>query len=128
MHAASVPDAKTVKKMTAESYGHPLNAADIGPFVVPSTEYERILKHFSESELDASAWPGDIEMGSIRVVLRGGSSVRYCWFWLGKKGRLSFSCGGVRYRSIGERFADDETMSLDALVREIHSGSGAKRE
>ncbi len=130
MSKAYVPDAKSVDEMIAESYGHPLSpiARDIGPFVVPRTEYENILKHFRASEIDRSAWPDDREMGTVRLVLSGGTTIRYCWFWLGKKNRLGFSYGGVRYISVGERFADDETLALDAVVREIHERATAGKQ
>ena len=119
-HSAFVPPVESIEEVIAEAYGHPLAAKDVGPFKVPKTKWESILRHFRQSEPHDSAWPKDCELGTVRLVLKGGRVIRLCWFWLGKQARLSFSCGGIRYRSVGERFASDETLTLDALVREIH--------
>jgi hypothetical protein len=126
MRTAYVPDVDAIDSMSAEAYGHPVLMDNVGPFVVPRAEYENILKHLRKSEIHTSAWTGNQEVGTIRIDLKGGTTVRYCWFWMGKKGRLSFSYGGIRYRTIGERFADDETLAIDALIREIHARTSQK--
>jgi hypothetical protein len=115
----NIPKVKNIEKMIAEAYSHHLTIPDTEPFEIPSDYYETILKHFRDAKPDTNAWSGDSEIGTVRLLLEGGRSIRICWFESGHKARLSFSCGGIRYRSTGERFAEDENMALDAMIRKL---------
>jgi hypothetical protein len=115
-----IPAAAGVGKMIAEAYAHPLPAQDIGPFEVPNRHFEQILQHFHNAEIDSEPSLAGQELGTARLIFPHGATVRICWFWVGHKGRMYFSYGGIRYRTVGTKFADDETLAFDALIRKIH--------
>lgn len=115
-----LPEPKEIDSVTAEAYSHFLPVADVQPFVVPKKYYDDLLKHFRDAELDRISDTLDEELGSIRIRLVGGRSIRICWFWAGQGDRLCFSWCGMRYRATGERFAKDETLAVDAFVRRIN--------
>ena len=116
----TIPPLEHIESITAESYSHPLPVADIAPFSVPKKYYRELLSRFVEAEPDKLASSESQELGTLRISLVGGRSVRICWFWAGHKDRLCFSWCGMRYRAIGNRLAADETLDLDAMVRRIH--------
>jgi hypothetical protein len=111
---------ENIESITAEAYSHFLPVADVPPFVVPKKYYGDLLKHFQDAELDKIADPLNEELGTIRMGLVGGRSIRICWFWSGQGDRLCFSWCGMRYRATGDRFAKDETLAIDSLVRRIY--------
>jgi hypothetical protein len=118
-----IPEAKDIDKIVAEVYDHQLTPffPDIGPFEIPREDYEKVFHYFRNAQLDERLPSSvSVEMGTIRFIMKEGGGFRICWFWVGKGGRLAFSWNGIRYRSAGERFAFDETMEVDAVVREIH--------
>jgi hypothetical protein len=118
-----IPEAKDIDKIVAEVYDHPLTPffPDKGPFEIPREDYEKVLHFFRNAQRDETT-PShvSVEMGTIRFIMKEGGGFRICWFWHGKGSRLMFSWNGIRYRSAGERFAFDETMEVDGVVREIH--------
>jgi len=118
-----IPVAADVKRMTAEGYNHFFypNVPNIDPFDVPPEYYEELLRFFRNAELDEDV-PSvrSFELGSLRILTKDGETIRICWFWAGQYSRLEFSWKGIRYRSKGNPFSDDETVTVDIKVREIH--------
>jgi hypothetical protein len=124
-----IPAADQVARMRAEAYAHPFSPSmhDIGPFDVPPERYDDILRYFRIASLDRrapSAMPQEI--GTILVTTKNNAMFRICWFWEGKGTRLAFSWSGVRYCATGDRFAFDETLFLDRVLRHIYEGIPAK--
>jgi hypothetical protein len=115
-----IPQLGHIESIIAEAYCHPLPVSDIAPFAVPKKYYRELLKHLGDAELDKIASSESQELGTMRIAMVGGRSIRICWFWAGHKDRLCFSWCGMRYRAVGKRFAADETLELDAMVRRIH--------
>jgi hypothetical protein len=116
-----MPALRDIDSLTAEAYCYLLPMIyDIAPFTVPKKYYRELLKQFENAELDKRASIEDEEMGTLLIRLVGGRCMRICWFWAGQKCRLRFSWCGMRYRAVGPCFANDETLSLDAMVRHIH--------
>jgi hypothetical protein len=116
-----IPEVEAIESIVAEAYSHPLPIADVKPFNIPKKDWHNLLAYLRQAERDDSRWPPQEEIGSARIVLVGGRSVRICWFWHGQGGRLSFTCDGLRYTTVGERFAKDETLTLDASVRKVYN-------
>ncbi len=117
----SIPNAAIIEKMTVEIYSHPLAFPDIAPMEVPRKDYETVLRFFRfPTRPDNSASQMDEEAGTIRMILPNRTSVRLCWFYMGHNARLSFSCVGMRYKTSGEKFAEDEALALDSTIRRIH--------
>jgi hypothetical protein len=117
----AIPPLDAIETMTAEAYSHVLAplVKDVPSFKVPKAEYSRLLNHFRECELDARPWPDEMEIGTIRIELVGGRMTRICWFWEGQKGRMVFTWAGIRYRTVGKKFAEDETLAFDTVVRKM---------
>jgi hypothetical protein len=115
-----IPGPKDIESITAEAYSNILPVADVPPFVLPKKYYSDLLHHFRDAEPDRIASTVSEELGTIRIALVGGRSVRICWFWSGQGDRLCFSWCGMRYRATGARFAKDETLAVDSLVRRIY--------
>jgi hypothetical protein len=119
-----IPASGHVKRIIAEVYAHPLSpmVPDVGPFDVPVEDYEKILGCFRNARLDEKRpSPYHQEMGTVRLILDDGATFRICWYSIGHYGRLAFSCGGIRYRSEGDKFADDETLAVDIILRKIYA-------
>jgi len=115
----AIPASDVIESIVTEAYGHPLSIEDVRPFVIPKKYHDQLLKRFREAELDESPWQDD-ELGTIRIRLVGGRSLRICWFLAGQGNRLHFSFCGTRFVATGERFAKDETLKMDAFVRRIN--------
>jgi hypothetical protein len=113
--------ADDLESATAENYRHPLwpFVADVPPFAIPNGDYDRILAYIRKCELDPKPWAHEQEQGTVRFIYKGGYSARLCWFWTGQGGRLVFTWAGIRYRTTGEKFAEDETLAFDAMIRKI---------
>ncbi len=116
------PKPNEVVSIEAETYGHPLRplAPDIKPFLVPKKYYGKLLGFFRHAELDKEPAPFDDELGTMLIVSEDQGYVRICWFWEVPYQRLHFSYRGMRYRSTGERFGKDESMTVNGYVRWIH--------
>jgi hypothetical protein len=116
-----IPPRAGIESMTAEAYCYIVpTIRDVPPFTVPKKYHRELLKHFENAELDDRASIDDHEMGTMLLRLPNGCNTRICWFWAGGTQRLCFSCCGMRYRTVGPRFATDETLAFDAMVRHIH--------
>jgi hypothetical protein len=117
-----IPKAADIEKMIVEVYGNPWPPLlDIGPFEVPREDYDKILDFFRHPvRMDEIALKVDNqELGTIRVIFPYRRSVRFCWFDVSNDPCFSFSCAGMRYRTV-EKFTKDQATALDAMIREIH--------
>ncbi len=115
-----LPKVDEITSMVAEAYCHPLGGRDIPQFEVPRELDAEVLKHFEESRADdrvGGRFDG-CEIGSIRMKLEFGC-VRICWFMVGAKARLCFSCDGRRYVRVGDEFADDENLTMYAYFAQM---------
>lgn len=136
-HGCFIPHAEDISLMVAELYCHPFGFKDTDVFRIPPKHYEDVLNRFKDSEVD-SAPPTNSdfsEIGTVRVTMRNGGCVRYCWYTATAKSRLHFSCAGQRYVHVGERHSDDEALSLDGWLRdtcrasiELKGSSGRQKE
>lgn len=120
-----VPEVDEIRSMTASVYDHFLGAMlgpDFESFEIPRQCYPDILAHFEDCHLDNNprkSWRD--EMGTIRINLKSGQCERICWVWIGHKAHLHFVCAGRRYtHEDGQSFAADETLTLDARIRELY--------
>ncbi|HEX3657247.1 MAG TPA: hypothetical protein VHV55_15775 [Pirellulales bacterium] len=111
--------------MLAECYSHPLPVPGVKQFVVPRRYYAQILDHFRDARPDSTPKLLKAEIGTIRIIDKGGCSVRVCWFWEAHFGRMSFSYNGMRYLASGKKFGNDETLAFDALIRRINDEMSA---
>jgi len=113
-----IPKPKDVLSIVAETYCHPMAAfaPDIKPFTIPEKYYGDLLDFFRRAELDKEADPFAPELGTMRISVVGRGDVRICWFWERQGARLHYSYRGIRYRSTGQRFAYDETLTVDGFV------------
>lgn len=116
-----IPSTADIESMTAEAYCHLLSpiAKDVPPYRVDEEYYDELLRHFQEAEVDEYASQEDREVGTMAIRYKGGQILRICWFWSGHKGRMSFSWGGIRYVTRGDKFAEDEAIAFDSIVRRI---------
>lgn len=121
MNTPSIPALDEIESITAAAYSHvhfPL-VKDISAFRVPASYHHKLLDYFRNAELDSHASQAHEEFGTMQIRLNGGGTLRLCWFWTGQGARLSFSCAGIRYRTAGPKFADDETLEFDSIIRQI---------
>ncbi len=124
-----LPKVDEITSMVAEAYCHPLGGRDIPQFEVPRELYAEVLKHFEESRYDEEVGVrlDGCEIGSIRMKLEYGC-VRICWFMVGSKARLHFSCDGRRYVHVGKRFANDENLTMYQYIARMHDAERDKSD
>lgn len=136
--APALPAIEDIEAISAEAYSNVLwpGIKDIPPFDVPKGRFADLLEPFSKASQPYKHLSRGVEVGSLRLTLKGGRIRRICWFWMGHKGRMVFSYAGMRYMTVGTTFDTDETLEYDGRIRimkqemdaanEARNGEGAK--
>ena len=100
-----VPKADDVDYIIAEAYSDPFSFhEDLPAFRVPSKSHESVLSRFRNCSIDTKPNIALPEIGTLRIVLKNGTSSRISWYWVGKR-EMRFSFRGIRCirTSVGEK-------------------------
>ncbi len=115
----NIPKVAQITKMKVELYGHPFGLAEVDIADIPNDQYGEVLAYFKDWKKDEFAHSDVYEIGTVRIVLRDGSSCRICWYWYAPGDDLLFSSNGMRYRSPKKSTKGDGTLQFDEFVRSL---------